>query len=204
MNRQVHWDGLYTTKQPTELSWYQAEPVRSLELLRDVGAGPETAIIDIGGGDSRFAEAVVTAGLGHVTVLDISGAALARAKARLGARADDVRWMEADITRAELTPHSFDVWHDRAAFHFLTDAEDRSRYVERCASALRPGGSLVVATFAPDGPTHCSGLEVVRYSLDGLLEEFGDSFTLQKGITDVHYTPRGAAQRFTIAVFRRR
>ena len=204
MNRQAHWDGVYTTKQPTELSWYQAEPVRSLELLRDEGAGPETAIIDIGGGDSTFAEAVVTAGLGHVTVLDISAVALARAKARLGARADDVRWMEADVTRAELTPHSFDVWHDRAAFHFFTDSEDRSRYVERCAFALRPGGSLVVATFASDGPTHCSGLEVVRYSLDGLLEEFGDAFTLEKGTTDVHCTPRGTAQRFTIAVFHRR
>ena len=204
VNRQAHWDGLYTTKHPTELSWYQAEPVRSLELLRDAGAGRGTAIIDVGGGDSTFVDAVVNEGLGHVTVLDISGAALARAKARLGPRASDIRWMEADVTRAELTPHSFDVWHDRAAFHFLTGSEDRGQYVETCASALRSGGSLVVATFAADGPTHCSGLEVVRYSLDGLLDEFGDEFALQRGITDVHFTPRGVEQHFTIALFRRR
>ncbi len=204
VNRQAHWDGLYTTKHPTELSWYQAEPVRSLELLRDAGAGRGTAIIDVGGGDSVFVDAVVNEGLGHVTVLDISGAALTRAKAALGPRASDIRWMEADVTRAELTPHSFDVWHDRAAFHFLTDSEERGQYVERCASALRSGGSLVVATFAADGPTHCSGLEVVRYSLDGLLDEFGDEFALQRGITDVHFTPRGVEQHFTIALFRRR
>ena len=204
MDRKRHWDGVYTTKQPTEVSWYQAEPVRSLELLAEAGAGPETTIVDVGGGDSTLVDAVLARGLGRMTVLDISGAALARGRARLGERAAEVTWIEADVTRAALPPHAFDVWHDRAVFHFLTEREDRARYAAVAAAAVRPGGTLLVATFAPDGPTRCSGLPVERYDAEGLARELGDAFTLVRGFGDVHRTPSGGEQRFTVAVFRRR
>ncbi len=195
---------MYTTKQPTEVSWYQAEPTRSLALLREFGAGPDPTIVDIGGGDSTFVDAVVLARLGRVTVLDISGAALARARKRLGTRADEVTWVEADVTDAALPARAFDVWHDRAVFHFLTQAADRVRYVAAAAAALRPGGTLLIATFAPDGPSRCSGLEVERYDAEGLAREFGEAFVLLRGLADVHRTPSGAEQRFTVAAFRRR
>lgn len=204
MDRKAHWEGVYTTKQLTEVSWYQAVPARSLELLRRAGAGPETTLVDIGGGDSTLVDAVLSEHLGRVTVLDISAAALARARERLGARAGEVTWIEADVTRVELPTRSFDVWHDRAAFHFLTQAEDRARYVARAAAALRPGGTLIIATFAPDGPTRCSGLDVAGYSPEGLARELGAAFVLQQGFADVHRTPSGAEQRFTFAVFKRR
>jgi SAM-dependent methyltransferase len=204
MERRTHWDAVYTTRQSTEVSWYQAEPTRSLELLGEVGAGPATAIIDVGGGDSTLVDAVVARALGRMTVLDISGAALARARARLGERAREVTWIEADVTRAELPAHAFDVWHDRAVFHFLTAAEDRARYAAVAAAAVRPGGALLMATFALDGPTRCSGLEVARYDPDSLARELGDAFTLTRGFADVHRTPGGSEQRFTVAVFRRR
>ena len=204
MDRKAHWERVYTTRQSTEVSWYQAEPTRSLELLREAGAGPETAIIDIGGGDSTLVDAVVAGHLGRLTVLDISGAALARARARLGERAGEVTWVEADVTRAELPAHAFDVWHDRAVFHFLTEPEDRARYAALAAAAVRPGGTLLMATFAPEGPPRCSGLEVARYSPEALARELGDAFSLTRGFGDVHHTPAGGEQRFTVAVFRRR
>jgi SAM-dependent methyltransferase len=204
MDSKAHWERVYTTRQSTEVSWYQDAPTRSLALLREVGAGPATAIIDVGGGDSTLVDAVVTERLGRMTVLDLSGAALARARARLGSRAGEVTWTEADVTRAALPPQAFDVWHDRAVFHFLTAPEDRQRYAAVAASAVRPGGALLMATFAADGPTRCSGLEVARYSPETLARELGDAFTLVRGFGDVHRTPAGAEQRFTVAIFRRR
>jgi SAM-dependent methyltransferase len=203
VERKAHWEGVYTSRQPTELSWYQAEPTRSIELLRAVGAGPDTAIIDIGGGDSTFVDAVLAARLGRVTVLDISAAALARAQARLGARASEVSWIEADVTRVQLPTQAFDVWHDRAVFHFLTRAEHRARYVASAALAIRPGGSLIISTFALNGPARCSGLDVVRYGPAELAWEFGEAFALERSLADVHRTPSGVEQRFTVAVLRR-
>lgn len=203
MERKSHWEGVYASRQPTEVSWYQAEPTRSLQLLRDAGAGPDTAVIDIGGGDSTFVDGVLAAQLGRVTVLDISGAALSRAQARLGARASEVSWIEADVTRVQLPAQAFDVWHDRAVFHFLTRAEDRARYVATAAAALRPGGTLLISTFALEGPTRCSGLEVARYGPAELAWEFGEAFALERSFADVHRTPSGAEQRFTVAVLRR-
>lgn len=204
MDRQAHWDAVYAAKQPTEASWYQPRPTRSLELLRESGAGAGTSVIDVGGGDSTLVDALLEQGFHRVTVLDVSRAALARARARLGAAAERVTWIEADVTRVELPPARYDVWHDRAAFHFLTDAEDRARYVERAACALRPGGSLVLATFAPEGPARCSGLQVVRYAPGALARELGPAFALQHDVSEVHRTPAGVGQRFTYAVFRRR
>jgi SAM-dependent methyltransferase len=204
VDRRAHWEGVYTTKPSTEVSWYQAEPARSLELLAEAGAGPDSAVVDVGGGDSTLVDAVLARGLGRMTVLDISGAALARARARLGARADEVTWIESDVTRAALPPGAFDVWHDRAVFHFLTERDDRTRYAAVAAAAVRPGGTLLLATFAPDGPTRCSGLPVERYDPEGLARELGDAFTLVRGFGDVHRTPTGGEQRFTVAVLRRR
>lgn len=204
MNRKTLWEQVYATKHPAELSWFQPRPTRSLELIAQAGAGPETTIIDIGGGDSTLVDALVERGLGRVTVLDISGAALARAQARLGERAHDVTWLETDVTRAELPRSSYDVWHDRAVFHFLTEPTDRARYVTTAAAALRPGGMLVIATFALRGPTSCSGLTVVRYGPRQLAAELGEEFVLRRSLADVHHTPSGTEQRFTYALFQRR
>jgi SAM-dependent methyltransferase len=202
MDRKAHWEGLYATRTSTEVSWYQARPARSLELIALAEPGPATATIDVGGGDSTLVDALLALHWGHVTVLDISGTALARARARLGARADEVTWIEADITGAALPPQAFDVWHDRAVFHFLTEADDRRCYVGAVRHALRPGGLLVMATFAPTGPTRCSGLDVVRYAPETLLATFGDDFDLVARTTDVHVTPTGREQVFTYATMR--
>jgi SAM-dependent methyltransferase len=204
VDRKAHWEGVYATKQSTEVSWYQAEPTASIALLRAAGAGPAAAIIDVGGGDSTLVDAVVAEGLGRMTVLDLSGAALARARARLGPRAGEVCWIEADVTRAALPAHAFDIWHDRAVFHFLTAREDRERYAATAAASVRSGGTVLMATFAADGPRRCSGLEVARYGPEALARELGDAFTLVRGFGAVHRTPTGSEQRFTLAVFRRR
>jgi SAM-dependent methyltransferase len=203
VDRKAHWEEVYTTKSSAEVSWYQAEPIRSLALLREIGTVPATTILDVGGGDSTLVDAVVAANLGRMTVLDISRAALARAQQRLGERAADVTWIEADVTLVELPSHAFDVWHDRAVFHFLTRPQDRASYAAIAAAAVRHGGTLLISTFAPDGPTECSGLKVARYSPEDLARELRDAFTLVRGFGDVHRTPSGGEQRFTVAVFRR-
>jgi hypothetical protein len=203
MDRKTHWESLYRTTSSTDVSWYQAEPTRSLELLRETYAGPATAIIDIGGGDSTLVDAVVRSGLGRMTVLDISNAALTRARVRLGERAREVTWIEADVTCAELPPQAFDVWHDRAVYHFLTEPADQVRYQEAAAATVRRGGTLLVATFASEGPTHCSGLSVARSSIGDLARDFSGAFALTRGFADVHRTPTGIEQHFSVAVLRR-
>ena len=202
-DRKAHWERVYGARRSDEVSWYEPEPTRSLELLADAGVGPEAAVIDVGGGDATLVDALLARGYRRITILDLSGAARARARARLGPRAELVEWREGDVTRADLPRHAYDVWHDRAVFHFLTVAEDRRRYVDAAAEALRPGGTLVIATFAADGPTRCSGLEVARYAPEALAREFSDRFVLVRGFGDVHRTPAGAEQRFTFAVLRR-
>lgn len=204
MDRKTHWEHVYTAKQPTEVSWYQPQPVRALELMAETGVGPATRIIDVGGGDSVLVDALIARGLGQVTVLDLSAAALARARARLGADAAQVTWIEADVTQADLPPAAYDLWHDRAVFHFLVAPEDRARYVAAATAAVRPGGTLIVATFALDGPARCSGLDVARYSPAGLAEAFGAAFILRRGFADVHRTPAGQDQRFSYALLSRR
>jgi SAM-dependent methyltransferase len=204
MKRKLHWEQVYESKRSDEVSWFQPQPVRSLELLDAAGIGSDAVTIDIGGGDSTLVDALLDRGFRDLTVLDVSAAALARARSRLGDRAAGVTWIEADVTRAGLPAGAYDVWHDRAVFHFLTDPEDRSRYVALAAQAVRPGGTLIVATFAPDGPTRCSGLEVARYDVEGLAREFAEGFVLTAGLTDVHRTPAGGEQRFTYASLRRR
>ena len=203
MKRDDHWNRVYETKASSAVSWYQATPVRSLALLDAVGAGPDTAIIDVGGGDATLVDELLGRGCRNVTVLDISGAALDRAAARLGKESAAVTWIAADITTAELPAAAYDVWHDRAAFHFLTEARDRARYRAAVARSLRPGGHLLLGTFATDGPPRCSGLDVVRYDPEGLHREFGADYALVSGGAEDHRTPAGATQRFAWAVLRR-
>ena len=204
MESKNHWERVYGSKAPTDVSWYQALPTRSLELLRAASAGPDARIIDIGGGDSTLVDAVLAERLGTMTVLDISGAALARAQRRLGTRAALVTWVEADVTTVDLPEGSIDIWHDRAVFHFMTESSERRRYAANASRSIRPDGTLVMATFALDGPARCSGLDVARYNPEGLAEELGEDFTLERGFGDVHRTPAGAEQRFSFAVMRRR
>ena len=202
MERREHWDRIYRRSAPTDLSWYQAEPTVSLELIRRVAPDLDAPIIDVGGGASTLVDGLIHAGSRDVTVLDLSGAALAAAHERLGARAASVRWIEADVLAAPLAPSAYALWHDRAVFHFLTDARDRSAYVKAAHAAVRCGGDVIVASFALDGPTRCSGLPVVRYSADSMHSQFGAGFRLLDSVRDVHHTPSGRVQAFTYCLCR--
>jgi SAM-dependent methyltransferase len=202
MNRSAHWEQVYRTRRTDEVSWFQSQPARSLRFIQQVNPPPGGPVIDLGGGASSLVDALLDAGYHDVTVLDIASTALAHARARLGERSARVRWIEGDVLDADLPAASFAVWHDRAVFHFLTTADDQARYVARVRHALRPGGHVVIATFAEDGPTRCSGLEVSRYSAPELLEVFGDAFTLITSEREEHRTPSGAIQRFTWCVLR--
>lgn len=201
-SRQAHWDNAYATKGEAGVSWFQETPALSLELIRQAGAGPASSIVDIGGGASRLVDALLREGVGSITVLDISPAALDAAKARLGAAANAVEWIAADVT--QWTPERrYDIWHDRAAFHFLTEADARAAYVERLRGALKPGGHAVIATFALDGPERCSGLPVVRYDPAGLAAVLGPSFALVDQRRHVHATPWGSTQSFQFSLLKR-
>ncbi len=200
--RKSHWERVYTTRAETEVSWFQANPAPSQEALAVVGAKRESAIIDIGGGASRLVDTLIWDGYGNVTVLDVSAAAITAARARLGRAAEAARWIVADATtwRPE---RRYDIWHDRAAFHFLTDPADRSAYVERLELGLAPDGHAIIATFAPEGPERCSGLPIVRYDGLSLGAALGRSFELLETRRHDHVTPSGAVQRFQFSLFRR-
>jgi SAM-dependent methyltransferase len=201
-SRQAHWEGVYTKKGENEVSWFQENPAPSLELIAQVGATPASAIIDIGGGASRLVDNLVARGFEDVTVLDLSEAALEAAKARLGGRAARVHWIVADATVWE-PPKAYDIWHDRAAFHFLTEDRDRAAYVARLERALKVGGYAIIATFALDGPERCSGLPVVRYDPESLGKTLGRAFQLVDTRRDTHATPWGSDQSFQFSLFRR-
>jgi len=203
MKAKDHWEKVYTTKAPTEVSWFQEHAQLSLKLIRDAGVSHSASIIDVGGGTSTLVDDLLADGYEHLTVLDLSGSALATAKARLGARAAQVRWVEADILKAELPAQAYDVWHDRAVFHFLTTEEERHAYVQKVLSAVRPGGLVIVATFAEDGPTICSGLPVMRYSASELHAEFGEPFQLLGHERESHRTPAGGEQKFVYCFCRK-
>ena len=201
-SRQAHWDGVYTKKGENEVSWYQESPAPSLELIAQVGATPASAIIDIGGGASRLVDNLIDQGFKDVTVLDLSEAALEAAKARLGGRAAQVHWIVADATVWE-PQKAFDIWHDRAAFHFLTEDRDRAAYVVRLERGLKVGGYAIIATFALDGPERCSGLPVVRYDPVSLGQILGPELQVVDSRRHVHATPWGTEQSFQFSVFRR-
>jgi 2-polyprenyl-3-methyl-5-hydroxy-6-metoxy-1,4-benzoquinol methylase len=202
VDRKAHWETVYETKSESDVSWFQAEPTLSLELVRRV-CPPGGLIIDIGGGASMLADRLLASRFSSVAVLDISAAALKRAKARLGEKAQQITWITADVTTAQ-DIGQFDVWHDRAVFHFLTAAEGRRSYVNLASRTLRSGGHLILATFAPDGPTRCSGLDVCRYDAAAALVELGDEFSLVHEERELHMTPAGNRQNFFYGVFRRR
>lgn len=201
--RKGHWERVHRGKAPGERSWFQPRPEASLGLMESAGIGPEARVVDVGGGTSRLVDELLERGYRHLTVLDISGAALAEARERLGERAENVRFVESDVTEADLEG-PFDLWHDRAVFHFLTDADDRRRYVELLRRTLAPGGHAIVATFAEDGPEKCSGLPVVRYTPEALSAELGIDLELARARREMHVTPSGKEQSFVYCHFRRR
>ena len=200
--RQAHWQGVYTNKSEKEVSWYQDDPAPSLELIGLAGVSSDSSIIDIGGGASRLVDHLFARNFEHITVLDLSSAALNAASARLGEQARKVRWEVADITRWS-PPEHYDLWHDRAAFHFLTAAADQSAYAERVKRAVGVGGHVIIGTFAPDGPERCSGLPIVRHDAASLSAVLGPDFELIDTRRHDHVTPWGALQRFQFSTFRR-
>lgn len=203
MDRKNHWNTIYGAKAPTELSWYQAHPENSLRLIAASGMGKDDALIDIGGGASLLVDKLVEAGYARVTVLDISAAAIAAAQSRLGKNAASVRWLTQDV-RAFAAPEKYAVWHDRAVFHFFTEAADRRAYLDAALAALAPDGQMIVSTFALDGPEKCSNLPVVRYDAASLAKEVGEQFELLESGNETHTTPGGAKQSFTWCRFLRR
>jgi trans-aconitate methyltransferase len=201
-DRQAHWENVYTTKDEKEVSWFEESPAISLDLIRSIGVNVHASIIDIGGGASRLVDALLDEGFEAITVLDLSKKALTTARARLGVLGTKVRWVVADVTTWEPS-ETYDVWHDRAAFHFLTEPKDCAAYAERVSRAVRPGGHVIIGTFAPDGPERCSGLQVVRHDAASLSEMLGSEFALTENRPHVHQTPWGATQRFQFSRFRR-
>jgi SAM-dependent methyltransferase len=199
----AHWERRYGSGAPESLSWFEAEPTASLALLDRAALSISSHVIDVGGGASRLVDHLLDRGLRHVTVLDIAGAALAAARSRLGPLADAVTWCEADVLTASFTPDSYDLWHDRAVFHFLTAPEARARYVAQLSLALRPGGSLVIGTFAEDGPSRCSGLDVERYTPEKLEDTLGSEFELCDVVRHAHPTPMGSVQSFLYTRWKR-
>lgn len=204
MKAKAHWERMYHTLAPAELSWYQEHPRLSLELVRSTGVSKTAQIIDVGGGTCTLVDELLGEGYQHITVLDVAGTALELARQRLGSRAPAVTWIEADITTVALPSHCYDVWHDRAMFHFLTQAQERRRYVEAMRHAVRSEGYVIVASFALEGPTRCSGRDVVRYSPANLADEFGAEFELVKSGRELHQTPRGVEQAFQYCTFQKR
>lgn len=198
-----HWERVYATKAPDAVSWYRPHLEESLRYIRATGLGPGAAVIDVGGGEATLVDDLIDAGYGDVTVLDISAHALEVCRERLGAAGASVHWVTGDIREVELSAERYDIWHDRAVFHFLTEEADRRRYVEAAFRSLKPGGFAIVATFGPEGPERCSGLTVARYAPEALHAEFGPAFELMTSSAETHLTPWGSAQQFVYCFCRR-
>ena len=201
--RQAHWENVYATRRTDAVSWYQTSAEPSLALIRGSGIGAGDSIIDIGGGASVLVDQLLEAGFYDISVLDISRAALDASKTRLGKHADSIQWIVADIL-SWAPPREYALWHDRAVFHFLTDEAERAAYRSVLARGLRHGGTLIIATFAEDGPERCSGLPVHRWSPQALAVELGETFDLVEQHRQDHLTPGGVVQKFTWCRFRRR
>jgi SAM-dependent methyltransferase len=202
MDVKAHWDHVYATKSPDEVSWYQVRPEVSLQLIESTGVDHEARILDVGAGASRLIDELLSSGFEHVGALDVAEAALTLVKARLGAKADHVEWFAGDVTTFE-SPCSWDVWHDRAVFHFLVDSEAQQAYVRSLERSVIPGGYAIIATFGPQGPTRCSGLDVVRSSPTALAEVLGPTWDLITHSYEDHRTPSGAVQQFVYGLFHR-
>lgn len=203
MQSKEHWERVYSTKPADAVSWYQEHAEQSLRLIRRTGLPRSASIIDVGGGAATLVDDLLRGGYSSITVLDLSAAALAAARTRLGDKASAVTWLVANITQVELPAVSYDIWHDRAVFHFLTSESERHAYVAAVLRAVKPGGHVIVATFGEEGPQQCSGLPVMRYSPEGLHAEFGEPFTLVGHEQEDHRTPSGAVQKFIYCYCRR-
>lgn len=204
MTNKIHWDTTYEQRGSANVSWFRQHLDLSFDLIRKSAPSIDAAIIDVGGGASTLVDDLLAAGYGDLTVLDISAAALAVAKNRLGAAASSVTWLDGDITQIELPAARYDVWHDRAVFHFLTNPTDRDKYVALVKRAVKPGGHVIMATFAADGPEKCSGLPVARYDASALHAQFGGQFELLDSRRETHLTPSGKEQRFVYCFCRLR
>lgn len=196
MTTKAHWEKVYQTKAVDEVSWYRPHLETSLRLIEDAAPDRDSAIIDVGGGEATLVDDLVARSYSDLTVLDISAAAIEVANSRLGASGVSVHWIAGDITAVDLEAARYDVWHDRAVFHFLTSADDRAAYVRQVSRAVKLGGHVIVATFGPEGPEKCSGLDVVRYDAENLHGEFGPKFRLLDSVTELHETPWGTPQQF--------
>lgn len=203
MDPRSHWEKVYRTKQSTEVSWYRPHLELSLDLIGEAAGSRDAHIIDVGGGESTLVDDLLAHGYRNLHVLDISATAIAVARERLGGDAHRIDWLCGDVTSFRFAPRQYDVWHDRAVFHFLTDPADRARYVEQVLKSVKPGGHVIVAAFGPGGPLQCSGLDVVRYSPDALHAEFGAPFRLLRHETEIHPTPAGKEQEFVYCYCRR-
>jgi SAM-dependent methyltransferase len=201
-DRKTHWEAIYAQRGEAGVSWYQAEPRLSLDLIRKVAPDAGCRIIDVGGGASRLVDRLLDFPCARIAVLDIAATALDAARTRLGGRGQQVEWIAADVTKIE-DVGTFDVWHDRAVFHFLTEAEDRRRYVALARKTLPAGGHVIIASFADDAPKRCSGLDVRRYNAASLAEELGEGFSLIDQVREMHITPWNSAQAFFCGVLRR-
>ena len=196
MDVKTHWEKIYGTKAPDAVSWYRPHLEISLELIQRAAPQRSASIIDVGGGESTLVDDLLAHGYQNITVLDVSETAIEATRKRLGAVSAQVHWLVANITDAQLEPKAYDVWHDRAVFHFLTAPEARAAYVRQVANAVKPGGYVIVSTFGPEGPTKCSGLDVVRYDAESLHQEFGVKFRLLDSPQELHRTPFGTTQQF--------
>jgi SAM-dependent methyltransferase len=202
-NRKEHWEKVYGTRQPDEVSWFQLYPASSMEFVKAFKLTRDTAIIDVGGGDSRFADSLLEAGFTDITVLDISAKAIARAQARLGKKAELVKWIVSDIL--DFKPgRLYGFWHDRAAFHFLNQEEHANAYVRIAEQGIAPGGFLVLGTFSDEGPEKCSGLEVQQYSEKSMSYKFEGGFERIRCKTEAHQTPFATTQQFLFCSFRKK
>lgn len=194
--RADQWEALYSSAAPRSLSWYEREPTYSLRLIHRTRTTPSAAIVDIGAGTSILVDRLLDSGFSHVTVLDISERALAEVSRRLDERGRDVAVIRHDVLTWE-PDRQYDIWHDRAVFHFLTESADQGGYVQVASDTVCNGGWLLLATFAPDGPTRCSGLPVSRYSVEQIAETFSPAFGLVESLREEHLTPEGVVQPFT-------
>ncbi len=191
-----HWEKVYNTKAPDQVSWYRPHLESSLDLIERVASHRSASVIDVGGGESTLVDDLLARGYQNITVLDVSQTAIDRTRKRLGLVEEQIHWLVADITEAQFEPGAYDLWHDRAVFHFLTADEHRAAYVRQVAHAVKPGGYVIISTFGPEGPTKCSGLEVVRYDSQSLHDQFGARFRLMESSKELHNTPFGTTQQF--------
>jgi 2-polyprenyl-3-methyl-5-hydroxy-6-metoxy-1,4-benzoquinol methylase len=195
MDAKKHWENIYSVTASNAVSWYRRHLETSLALIERT-VDRTASIIDVGAGESTLVDDLLARGFQNITILDVSQTAIDATKKRLGLAAEQVHWIVADITRAELQPCAYDLWHDRAVFHFLTAPEERAAYVRQVARSVKRGGHVIVSTFGPEGPTKCSGLNVVRYDADSLHGEFGATFSLVESLKELHQTPFGTTQQF--------